>query len=524
MNQILPIYKIEYLKDETTQKWRPFKSDGKFETVMLASPTVAWCDYHSRWENFKKGENGIIHFECGLKTYKPALMQNQKKLSSIMFTVDMNELKLDVSFRTSMPYFSHSKKVLSKSSEVSHFNLATGTTQIEHNDGKRIWFNEDLDLEKIPEEIQEAVQNTLSIMTKKIYGVPCKNTYRLCQNGFKHFVKYPSCPPIANVKSCFKAKVNRTSLHSFEDLCAIYDIKPTKKFRKMFMDNPSLLLVNIFLSCIGFKDANVFNKYYDNAVLIRFLEENLSCNPKVPKIIYLFGKNKNMYALHNWYEEATKQKKSDAVCANHLIEPMLDGHVDYTTMQDAFSMYVDNYNNLPEPLKKRILREGFTTQVHDRMCEALGRGNNRFSNGKEKIDIEYSENELKLEYKITKMIKNKNTGEEKEKVLYLFELPKNTDDLYLISEKMHNCVGYAYRNSVIAKSCLIVTLEDLSIHKGVACMEIKQSETGKFDNIVQALGPCNYRIKKEYIPIIQKWMKLYHLKTIVSDLKEERNI
>ena len=293
----------------------------------------------------------------------------------------------------------------------------------------------------------------------------------------------------------------------------------------MFLDNPSVLYVNIFLSCIGFKDANVFNRYYNNAVLITFLENYLSCNPKLPQAIFLFGENKNMYALHKWYENASKNK-SDTVCANHLIEPMLNGQTSNDTMKDAFSMYVDNFNHLPEPLKKRILKDGFTEDVHNRMCEALGRAATRYGSRckKNKEDVKYSEDELKLEYKITKMIKDEKTGEEKEKVLYLFELPKNTDDLYLISEKMHNCVGYAYRSAVLEKKCLIMTLEDKTIHKGVACIEIVSQQGGRFDNICQALGPCNNRIEKKYIPIIQRWMKLYRLTTTVNDLKEERNL
>lgn len=522
MNGAQGIFKIEYLQDEKTHKWRPFKSDGRFETVLLGNRSnVAWCDFHSRWETFSKNEHGITTFQCGYSTYKPTLHAYEKKLSSIMFTINMDSLMLDVSFRTSMPYFSHSKKVVSKTSEVSHFNLATGTTSIEHNNGKEIFFSEDLELEKVPEEIQNSIQNTLSLMSKKIYGVPCKNTYKLCQNGFKHFVKYPSCPPIANVKPCFREKVNRKSLHSFEDLCALYGIKPGKKFRKMFLDNPSTFLVNVFLSCIGFKDSNVFNKYYNNAALIRFLEEHLSCVPTLPQMILLFNDNKNMLALHKWYENASKTK-NDSVCANHLIEPILDGRTTTQTMTDAFYMYVDKYDRLPEPLKKRIIKEGFTTDVHDRMCEALNRNRRDRSNRKVNEEITYTEDELSLEHKVTKTEKDPQTGEEVEKILYNFELPKDTDDLYLISDKMRNCVGYAYRDKVLDKHCLIITLEDKPLHKGVACMEVISSNGKKFDEIRQALGPCNRRIENKYIPVIQHWMKLHHLSTSCFDLKEER--
>ena len=128
--------------------------------------------------------------------------------------------------------------------------------------------------------------------------------------------------------------------------------------------------------------------------------------------------------------------------------------------------------------------------------------------------VKYTEEELKLQH----------VYNEDDKERFLFELPKSTDDLYLISDKMHNCVGYLYRNKVLSKQSYIVTLEDKKIHRGVACIEIRESQENSNLTIVQALGPCNRRIEKEYIPIIQKWMKLKHIKTTLSDLSEERNI
>lgn len=518
--------KIEYIEDEQTHKWLPRRSSGVYELVLTAEDSYAWCDYHQRWEKAFKDQQGVFHFSCGRTVLKPAHKINESKLSSILFKIDLSALRLDVSFRTPRPYFQKAKLLIDKKSTVSHFDLAHGVTSIEHNvEGEQIIFTEDLDIANVPEEIQEAIQHTLSMLSKRIYGVACKNTYKLCQNGFKHFVKFPSCPPIANVKPCFIHFVNRKSLHAFEDMCALFNIKPSKKFRKTFLDNPSALLVNIFLSCIGFKDANVFNRYYQNAALIRFLNDNLTCNERFPKMILLFGENKNMFALHRWYENASVSK-SDIVCANHLIEPILSGRTDRMTMIDAFRIYVDNFEALPQPLKNRILREGFTGEVHDRMCEALGRrGGSRRAN-KEKVDIEYSENELKIEGKFVLLDpeSSKNLSEEERKYRYYFELPKSTDDLYLISDKMHNCVGYAYRDSVINKKCLIVTLEDKVVHKGVACIEIVKDNSDKFNYISQALGPCNNRIEKEHIPVIQTWMRLHHLSSTISDLAIERRL
>ena len=520
----MTLIKIEYLFNEKLHKWTPHRSTGSYETVLIANENFAWCDYHERWERFFKDSSDIIHFACGKTLCKATQKENERKLSSIVFTINTATLKLDVSFRTSMPYFSHNKKKIEKKSNVSHFDLYKGLTTIEHNDGKNIFFDEDLDLDIVPDEIQEAIQHYLSLLSKHIFGVECKNTYKLCQNGFKHFVKYPSCPPIAKLKDCFRKYAKRGDLRAFENLCLAFGFKPSKKFRKFFLDNPSVFLVNVFLRCIGFSDANVFNKYYNNAALISFLENNLSCNEKLTQQIFLFGENSYMYALHKWYSEGSKKQK-DIVCANHLIEALINGRTDIMTLKDALYLYSEYYNRFPEPLKERILREGFNTDVHDRMCEVLGRGQ-RGRTPQENIAIDYTEEEKAIEgkFELENPEEAKNLPEEERKYRYHFELPVDTDALYLISDKMHNCVGYAYRRNVLEKRSLIVTMEDKKIHKGVACIEIVKDESERFNMIVQALGPCNQRIQKEYIPIIQNWMHLRRLSTTVNDLAEERKL
>ena len=159
------------------------------------------------------------------------------------------------------------------------------------------------------------------------------------------------------------------------------------------------------------------------------------------------------------------------------------------------------------------------------MCEVLGR-NRRGRTSKENIVINYTDEEKKIEgkFELLDPKASANLAEEERKYRYHFELPKDTNALYVISDKMHNCVGYAYRTMVIEKHCLIVTLEDKLIHKGVACIEIIVNGGGRFNQIVQALGPCNYRINKEYIPIIHHWMRLNRLTTTLNDLAEERKL
>lgn len=498
------VFQIEYLKNAHSQKWLPRRNTNLGEVVMLANNKVAWCDYHSRWEHFIQTRDDIINFECGRKMLCPTVLQNEKKLTSVLFTVDKEKLLLTVSFRFYSTDFAHAKKIVKKSSETSNFCLKNGTIQIEHINQNKIEFDEDLLVDEIPTEILDSIQYILSNLSKKIYGIECKNNYNLCQNGFKHFVKFPSCPPFANLTPSFRRVANnfRGSLHIFEDFCDFFQIAPSKKFRKMFFDNSDVMLIYLFLNKIGFKDSNVYYKYYDNVLVGTLVRQRLYCKNEDYNVLTGFP-----FAEMAFWLEKSLEKVSETVSAKRLLEPLVNGQNDISFQIDAMQMYYQNYHNLPNLVKNRVLKEGFTDDIHDRICEALNvRPRHHFNLFGDDIsseikEIQYTEDELELE------------GEYKNLV---FELPKTTDDLYTISDKMRNCVGFLYRERVLSKSCLIVTAADKKTRKKVACIEIVRWE------VTQALASSNRRIDIEYVPQIQYWMKKNELKNSVSDLSQER--
>jgi len=519
------VYQFEYFLNKTTGKWAPYKSKGALNPVMLMSNDQAWCDYHSRIEPVSWDKTGAIHFQCGRNGFVPAMLQNEKGISSILFTVDIKNLKLDVSFKICKPFFAHAKKYLDKSSLTSHFDLQSGEVSIEHQKKGEIYFDNNFDIENVPQFIQDAIQNSLTQLTTRIYGFPCKNTYVKCQAGFKHFVLYPACPPISNLKSEFRIPVNRNSTHPFEDLCALHNIKPAKSFRKKFIDNSSVFLVNVFFKQLGFDDSNIFNKYYENAVLIYLLETDFYCiyeksyksNP-LPKVKYIYYEDGLLQSMALFVREQSK-KTSQSVIASRLLDPLLNYTTTIDIYKDCAQIFYNNCINLPEPVKKRVLKEGFTDNIHNRLCEVIGRTRANpwaYGNHLDNKVIKYTEKELELEQLMERRIGGTDENPIIQKLE--FELPKDTDGLYLISDKMRNCVGYCYRDRVVNRNCTIITVENKKIHKGVACIELN----GR--NIVQALGPCNCRIEKKYIKSIQIWMKLHHLTSSVKDLNEERII
>ena len=501
--------RIEYFKDYRSDRWLPYTGINADSTVLLSSPTTAWCDIHNRWERITRGEVAEVFFACGGRVFAPSCYEGEQRLTSVLFSVDKNKLSLDVSLRYFTPRLCKGRKIISKKSTVSHFDLHSGQTVVEHLTMNNLSYSEDVDLEAVPEELQPQIQHVLSMLSKGIFAIECKNTYLPCQNGFKHFVKFPSCPAISQLKPCFGALADRRSLRAFDGLCANFGIKAMKNFRRMFTDNPNVFLVNVFLQSVGFTDPNVFNHYYNNAAIMMLLAEHLSCRKgRMGQVTVSFkGRSINLRNMAFWREKAL-EKVGEMTAARRLIEPIIKGDTPLDIMVDALAMYREYYDDIPTPLKDRILKEAFTTATHDRLVEALAdvRGRDRYGrfSGKRVSDdtpISYTDEELALECKIGDLN---------------FALPKKIADLHVISDRMHNCVGYLYPESVLSKECDIIVVIEKEADKMVACIE-------KHDkNIVQALGPCNARIKEQYIPPIRQWIKMHRLKTSCTDLAEER--
>ena len=107
-------------------------------------------------------------------------------------------------------------------------------------------------------------------------------------------------------------------------------------------------------------------------------------------------------------------------------------------------------------------------------------------------------------------------------VSFDFVLPKDTDELYTLGERMHNCVGWCYREKALNRSSIIVGVKYVKNGQeaNIACIEINT----KYMAIVQAKGVCNSRIRLDFQPVIIKWAMERNLQIHTHDLYSSRGM
>ena len=457
----------------------------------------AWCSLHKKWEACGKTCNGQLYFECGNPVPSQFASVNKWTISKVETrnetSRDMIKLRVDLVFTA---VSEDGRKRYHYAYKTWAFYMRTGFTVPYESEE----FLENYPV-SLPDSITTEIQNSLAAYAKKLYGTGYANSsYKNGIPALTDYVTCPACPQAADLQNLlgkkFNQVVNRSSSNPYQDICNYIHIKPFKRMRRIFDKNPLALPVYSVLKTWGFKDVNI---------MTRFLEDRDLCQTYFKYIKYDTNKKRveikddnhcsdlfyflNDYAkdllgtVTRWTTESF-QVQDEKTTMTHLIKAMKDG---YHNFVDAAQMYYSRGAALPETLKKRVVKECFTTEIHDTLVAALPNtyGNHKTENEK----IPYLETDKILEA----TIKDTNYN------AYSFILPKDTNELFDLGQKMHNCVGQCYRGSAVARRDIIVGVQ--LKEKFIACIQLKV----KSWTIVQAKGVCNCRLRDEYKEIIKKW-------------------
>ena len=149
-----------------------------------------------------------------------------------------------------------------------------------------------------------------------------------------------------------------------------------------------------------------------------------------------------------------------------------------------------NDHVLHQETRLRLLREGFTREVHDLMMEELpnilpGR-RNIFEPSIPPVPAK----NMPISYtKAEKKYVDSREG-------YSIVLPKDTDELRSYGKAFHNCVA-SYCDDVLEKRTLILAMK--RENKYIACLEVRQNR------LAQALGPCNQKLPMAVGEVLCRW-------------------
>jgi len=549
------------------QKLIPFDNKSK----------KGWCEYHRKWEVVSIFPDGRKFFSCGFEVPANIGLNRDWNKNQVELIVDTDNFILRINERFSWIDVNENEIYQTFRVNSKIIDVRVGTMCHPKN----------FDLEKVPEEVNEKINKVIASFCKKIYGIELHSN----TSDFIDFLKYPTCPNFNKITKkidCINKYNFRFDLNLFKDFCKLIQIKETKRLRKDFQKDPKLLFLHALAEFIGFTDANAVKPFVESENLYRVFADNLG-------VLRISLKNRCIYAsdspnllvgLRLWVQNALTDK-SQSIVVKRFIKFFKD--TNYSEIKDAVEIYEENARNLPVAFHERILKEGFTTEMHDQLVQFFGNDENDanvgFSRDCEKLgnkEITYDKNVFLFEdwvegfdepdYEATQesialnrlmmekaakkentntlnldnqneeivddltdfeaVVDDRNVRSEVEEDLtkteirdfslgtdilkkgkdedYFFALPRDTDELYEISSKMRNCVGYLYRNKVLDGSSIIVVL--IYKNKMKACLEIKQNKATYHYEIVQAKGFANGPISLKYRRAIEDWKKRKNIK------------
>lgn len=350
----------------------------------------------------------------------------------------------------------------------------------------------------IPTAVTETAISYMQEVAEEEFGF--KPTYTGNIHGMKHMIGFCMRPLDLNIHQFrhfvgrqYEELFPREQCDNYRPLCHFFQIaNPPKSLRKIYGESPESFVAYLLLRQLGFNDINVIRRFFHREKLFGWNLMEMSYMPEQSRLTR--GRYFYEERIH-WLERFCRwylRYRSESVLANCL-HPLAvaDGWeqdaIDILRMFTGANVNGDD-SVLHHETKRRLLRDGFTREVHDLMMEELPgilpRRNNWF--GQSSMPIE---NTLISYTTAEKKYVDSREG-------YSIVLPKDTDELRSYGKAFHNCVA-SYCESVLEKRTLILAMKQGK--KFIACLEVRQNR------LVQALGPCNQKLPMTVGDILCRW-------------------
>ena len=320
-----------------------------------------WCEFHRRWELITIAPDGSMFYSCGLRVPSTIGLNRNWNKNQYELIVDTDSFIIRVNERWNWidvydNQIYSTDRVLSK---IIDFDRGI----ISHPRG----FN----ITEMSPEINQKLMAVMLKLCNQRYGV----NFHVENAGFKDFVRYPCCPEFNKIAPKVDNVKNfnfRADMNLFKDFCMLVQLKETKSLRKDFHKNPELILLHALAQYLGFVNSDAIKTFVSSKDLFRiFVTDGCARFSIRKRSIYL---NNNigptvLDGLRLWVQNA-RTDKSEAVVVKRLIKFLKDTNMDL--VNDAADVYYRNARNLPVAFHERILKEGFTQQMHDQLVVVFG--------------------------------------------------------------------------------------------------------------------------------------------------------
>lgn len=365
---------------------------------------------------------------------------------------------------------------------------------------------------EIPAVVVARVMSFMEVLATEEFGFKPVVTQNIPGNLLlKYYVQYPLDVGVGYYVDMlgydFANKVLRKTDSNFELVCDYLGLPKTAGLKKAYHENALALAYCWFLKEIGIDDLNIWKYFYDGKFLMGTSLTRLGIDRSgemyrkaggswrcwwstrglwdKERYDEYIARDKDKYntryigwhLLYTWLLEKWGVQRTGEILSDVLKNTDYDKY-------DCFVMWLSDYcdGDFPEEFVQAIYRSGFSREAHDIRNELYMQDYNRKASEMKKIEFKLTRGEL---------------AREEETALGAIKVARSGNDLFLISENMHNCVFRIYTEKSQKKRCTIYYLQKDDEY--MACIEVVNGV------VVQAFGKYNRVLLGELRSEIKDW-------------------
>ena len=337
-------------------------------------------------------------------------------------------------------------------------------------------FLKDFDLSRYPEQILSETYQKYSLLAKKFTGLATTPTTKNLSSDHRpeflcemyELTMIPCEPKLYKevlMSSEFEErhlrfKYSRKDTKVLKKFMRKAHIRNYRTLRKVYAEEPGVLLVYMRLRDCGFRDVNLFNRVIES-------ENNRNVIKKLDlEDLVFFSK----YSI----------KKRGQISTLNLL---LKEYSDYYEIRDGMHMFRRYFKHIGSDLRKAILKDGFTRFNHNALSNISYQVENK------KINFKYTDEQKNLEDEIDG---------------YAFRLPETSYQMAEIGTALHNCVA-SYAEQVKKKTSTIVYAKKDGEYK--ICIELRRGSKPNPWYTVQEKTKFNAQPNDEQKKVLSEWHK-----------------
>ncbi|MBO4319152.1 MAG: PcfJ domain-containing protein [Treponema sp.] len=453
-------------------------------TILDCKKRLVFCHLHKTWEKISGIQDNAIKSECGTLMRKPFIKEYAEFIygyeilntGGIYYITVLSQISSTNGIKTSEQYM----RIDPFKKEITCDGIFLRNIETAEN--------------ILCKEVIDTIIDDIREKYKIKFGIKPETSTKL--SGLTLLFAFIKCPYNLNFFMIAHYWDINTDDYNFTELShgacpdaqswmlKTMNITPTRKLKKMYIDEPKSIVYYAAAHFLGFTDVNLLQK--STSENFRFLIDYFTIRFPLEKT------GSRMEGLKTFTKDMLEFNSQINVWNSLTKIARLYRSSDGIYVTDGIRLYSKSSPYITKKEKFMIMKQGFNRNIHDFLVNSYQDIFNKTIRRNVKFNIEQYYLDLESII-VSDCLQTANSDDGK----WNFLVAKDSETLRTIGSQMHNCVA-SYTESVIKRLSTIIYATNKRKFK--ICIEIAPNMV-----IRQAYGPCNQKLSGDSLNIFNLW-------------------